>query len=204
MPDKPGIYLRGGIKTSFDDEGSEIGERELVVATDTGEIGTQAGWIDPSKFSGGKVKNIYYAETSPERQDIYSQTPTVITGLSLTITPETDRSSFIIVASVNSTFTHVSSLLCYLNGTSIRNHTNNSNQAGAITTIYDGTNITSSMFSNTLQTKIDTSSHDEIIIDIRGTSSWSTGIYHMYINDRDSNDMRSISSMVIYEIERDT
>ena len=47
MPTKPGIYLRGGEKASFDEPGKEIGERELVFATDTREIGTKDGWFSP-------------------------------------------------------------------------------------------------------------------------------------------------------------
>ncbi len=61
MPDKPGIYLRGGIKSSFDEIGNEIGERELVVATDTNELGTQEGWFNPfTPTNKGKIGEIYY------------------------------------------------------------------------------------------------------------------------------------------------
>jgi hypothetical protein len=47
MPNKPGIYLRGGTRASFDEDGNEIGDREIVYATDTGEIGTYKGWFNP-------------------------------------------------------------------------------------------------------------------------------------------------------------
>ena len=47
MADKPGIYLRGGLKSSFDDPENAIEERELVYATDTGEFGTKDGWFNP-------------------------------------------------------------------------------------------------------------------------------------------------------------
>ncbi len=201
MPDKPGIYLRGGTRASFDDEANAIGDREVVMATDTGEIGTKAGWINPAKLAG-KVKNIYYAETPAERQDIYSQTPQIINGLSLTITPETENSSFIVVASISSTYTHVASLLIYKDDVSIHSHGNNTNQSGAIMTMYEGTNRTDMISSATIQGKIDTTGTNPITIDIRGTSSWGSSVYHMYINDRASNDMRGVSSMTVYEIER--
>ena len=201
-PTNPGIHLRGGpTKEFFNENGNEIDEREIVIATETGEIGTAGGWFDPSKLSGGKVKNIYFAETPAVRQDIYTQTPTVITGLSLTITPETTKSSFIVVASVVSTYTHVASLLCFVNGSSLYSHAN-TNAPGAITTIYDGDNRTDVLESSTLQAKVDTNSLNPVTIDIRATSSWSTGIYQLYINDRSSNDMRGISTMVVYEVER--
>ena len=61
-PTKPGIYLRGGIKSSFDEPENVIGYREIVVATDTGEIGTTAGWFDISipLSNSGKIGEIFY------------------------------------------------------------------------------------------------------------------------------------------------
>ncbi len=200
-PTTPGIFLRGGNKADFDGE-NDIKEREVVMAIDTGEIGTTNGWFDPFTPIVQKVKNIYYAETPAERQDIYSQTPQIITGLSLELTPTTETSSFIVTASISSTFTHVASLLCYINGVPTHSHGNNNNQSGSIMTMYEGTDEPGHISSATINAKIDTDSLDPITIDIRGTSSWSTSIYHMYINDRSSNDMRGISSMIIYEIER--
>jgi len=203
MPDKPGIFLRGGSKDSFIEPGNEIGDRELVIATDTGELGTQSGWINPLKL-GGKVKNIYYAQTPAERQDIYSDTPQIINGLSLTITPETERSTFIVAASITGTFTYVAALLIYKDGVSIYNHTGNNCQNGAIRTRYDGSNDYNRIAGETINGIIETNSTDTFTVDIRATSSWGTGVYHFYVNDRNSNDMRSISTMVVYEVERDS
>lgn len=58
MPTKPGIYLRGGDKASFSIPGNEIEEREIVIATDTGEIGTVDGWFKVGKTGIGEI---YYA-----------------------------------------------------------------------------------------------------------------------------------------------
>ena len=65
-PTKPGIYLRGGLKESFDEPGKEIGDREIVMATDTGEIGTQAGWMNPAALSG-TIGKIHYEYDSTDR-----------------------------------------------------------------------------------------------------------------------------------------
>ena len=35
---------------------------------------------------------------------------------------------------------------------------------------------------------------------VGASSSWSGSVYDLYINDRDGNDMRSISSLTAYEI----
>jgi len=201
-PTKPGLYPRGGPnKAHFDDPANAIEPREIVIAEDTGEIGTQHGWLNPAGAVGGKVKNIYFAETPAVRQTISSQTPTVIDGLSITITPETETSTFIVVASIHGTMTHVTSLLCYVNGTSLYSHSNG-NQAGSIGTYYDGTNVTTHMKNMPLNAKYNAVGLDPVTIDIRATSSWSTSVYTLYINDRAANDMRSISTMVIYEVER--
>lgn len=198
MADKTGIYLRGGTKASFSDVGNEIGSREIVFATDTKEIGTPGGWIS----SGGKVKNIYYTETPAERQDIYSNDPTIINGLSMTITPETEESTFIIVANVSSTFTYVASLLCFVNGVSLHSHENNSSAHGSIATVYRGNNDTNQMISVPLHARYDASGIEDITVDIRAVSNWEGNAKHMYINDRASNDMRTVSTMIIYEVQR--
>ena len=64
MPTKPGIYLRGGDKESFKIPGKEIGDREIVIATDTGEIGTTNGWFNPFAPSPGSVGKIDYQYNS--------------------------------------------------------------------------------------------------------------------------------------------
>lgn len=67
MPTKPGIYLRGGTKASFSNSGNEIEEREIVIATDTNEIGTIAGWFNPFAPGAGAIGEIYYAYDSTTR-----------------------------------------------------------------------------------------------------------------------------------------
>lgn len=67
MPSKPGIYLRGGTRASFEDVNNEIGDREIVIATDTGEIGTKAGWFDPFATGHGAIGEIYYQTDSTTR-----------------------------------------------------------------------------------------------------------------------------------------
>lgn len=200
-PTKPGIYLRSGSKASFSEAGKEIQDREIVISSDTGEIGTPTGWVNPAKL-GGKVKNIYYAETPAERQDIYSTDPVIINGLSMTLTPETEKSAFIITAAVSSTFTYVASLLCFVNGTSLHSHGNNNNEQGSISTKYNGSNNTGLISTMPIQARYDATGTDDVTIDIRGTSGWGGSTYHMYINDRGDNDMRSISTMIVYEVER--
>ena len=67
MPTKPGVYLRGGTRTSFDDVGNEIEDREIVIATDTGEIGTKAGWFNPFSAGKGTIGEIFFAYDKIER-----------------------------------------------------------------------------------------------------------------------------------------
>jgi hypothetical protein len=67
MPTKPGIYLRGGDKASFELEGNEIEEREIVYATDTGEIGTYKGWFNPYNIGSGTIGVIDFQYDSATR-----------------------------------------------------------------------------------------------------------------------------------------
>ena len=67
MPSKPGIYLRGGTKESFSDAGNEIEAREMVIATDTGEIGTEKGWFDPFGLGSGTIGKIDFQSDSISR-----------------------------------------------------------------------------------------------------------------------------------------
>ncbi len=67
MPTKPGIYLRGGNKSTFEEPGKEIGERELVYAIDTKEIGTIDGWFDPFMIGRGAIGVINYQFDSTQR-----------------------------------------------------------------------------------------------------------------------------------------
>jgi hypothetical protein len=62
--DKPGIFLRGMEKALFDLPENAIGERELVYAIDTGEIGTRGGWIGVDAI-GRKASIPLAALTSP-------------------------------------------------------------------------------------------------------------------------------------------
>jgi hypothetical protein len=196
MASKPGIYLRGGAKDDFNDPGHEIGDRELVIATDTMELGTSNGFFIP----GGKVRNVYFAQTPAERQEITSSEPVVIDGLSLNITPEFQNSSFIVTATVLGTFTYTSSLLVYLNGANIASHDSNNVYQGSLVTTYHGNNTTNNMYSYNLQAMISPQTTQPITIDIRALSHWGTSTYTTYINDRAGNDMRCVSSMVVYEV----
>ena len=67
MPTKPGIYLRGGTRSSFDDLGNEIEDREIVIATDTGEIGTTSGWFNPFSSGSGTIGVIDFQKDEIDR-----------------------------------------------------------------------------------------------------------------------------------------
>jgi hypothetical protein len=71
---------------------------------------------------------------------------------------------------------------------------------GAYTTSYIGTGTTSYMMSYSIFGRYVASTMNEFTIDIRAVSSWNGSSSTLYINDRDSNDMRSISNMIVYEV----
>jgi len=197
-PTTPGLYPRRGPKASFSDANS-VQPGELVLSTDTDEIGTEHGW-QGGKNAGGKLLSAYFLETPAQRQTIESSTPVSVIGLSITVTPEYEDSMFIIQANVLSTFRHVASMFIYINGEKQMTHAN-SNEDGANNTIYYGSNSNSYLYPVVIQGRHFATSKDPVTIEIRMLSAWANTVYPLYVNDRSENDMRGVSTMIVQEIK---
>jgi hypothetical protein len=170
-------------------------------------IGGTAG-TDGIKFPDGsqqnfaaKCINTYFAITPATRQLISSTTPQVITGLSITLTPKSTNSKFLIMAIVNGTARYVSSVLVYRNGSKVLTHGGNSNESGSNATVYFGDNDNGRMKQMHVHYMDSPNTTASVTYDIRFTSGWGGGTYGAYINDRSSNDMRSPSTLTIMEFE---
>ncbi|MCK5584237.1 MAG: hypothetical protein KAI33_10610, partial [Elusimicrobiales bacterium] len=198
----------GGDEGIFVDASGNVG----IGTTGPGQKLTVAGTIESTsggiKFpdattqvTSGKVINTYFVMTAATRQTIASTTPQIITGLSVTLTPVSTNSKFMILAVVNGNLNYVSSVLIYQGGTKLLSHTGNTNEAGAQATRYtsDGNNggYISQMIINYVDSPATTSS---ITYDVRMTSGWSGTSYTSYANDRADNDMRTPSTLMIMEI----
>lgn len=178
-----------------------IGESGTVKIDDKLEVKSDLILSDGSvQKRAGKLINSYFVITPATRQTISGTTPVLITGLSITLTPFSVNSKFLIMAIINGNHPHVASSYIYKNGLSILSHTGNSAKSGAQCTTYSGITATSYMYSNQINYMDEPATVAEITYDIRHMSGWAgTASYQNYVNDRDTNDMRTPSTLTILE-----
>jgi len=151
----------------------------------------------------GGVFAPHFATTPATRQTISSLTPVAVTGLSITITPKSASSKFLIMAVINGSMTWVSSSLIYRNGSPVLTHTGNSNEPGSQATTYiggaaDNTTYMLQHVINYVDAPVTTTA---VTYDVRCTSGWAGTVTPLYINDRSTSggDMRTPSTLTIIE-----
>ena len=77
---------------------------------------------------------------------------------------------------------------------------NNNVGSGSIATTYIGDDTDGHMMNTMIQYMDMPNTTNPCTYSVGVSSSWSGGNRNLYINDRDSNDMRSICSLAAYEI----
>ena len=150
----------------------------------------------------GQVMQLRYAQTPATRYLVRSQNLTAIPNLEVTIQPSHTNSKILLFAMVNSTATHVSTLGFLRNNSILTNGvTSNTNvSSGSIATTYHGDSTEGHMINRQIMYMDMPNTTNPITYTVGASSSWNGSLYNLYINDRDSNDMRSISSLVAVEI----
>ncbi|HLP19292.1 MAG TPA: hypothetical protein VK174_03290 [Chitinophagales bacterium] len=168
-------------------------------------IGGVSG-TDGLKFPDGSLQKFastlvgsYFAITPTTIQNITSITPVEITGLTITITPKSASSKFLIMAVVNGTMSYVVSTVLYRNGSNILSHASNSNEPGSIVTTYEGganNDVMRQQYFNYLDSPNTTSA---VTYSVRHTSGWAGGAVLTQVNNRNSVDMATPSTLTILE-----
>ena len=133
-----------------------------------------------------------------------ADTDSTIPDLSVTITPTRSTSKIIVGAHISHNGRHVTSFGFKKDGTILTaglNSANNNNSAYAVTTLYDGNDVSNYLYQTSF-TYADTSVVPGLPVTytVAGTASWGGTVRDLFINDRDGGDMRSISSMFVMEI----
>lgn len=148
----------------------------------------------------GRVIQVRHARTPATRYTIAAQDLQAIPGLEIHFTPLRSNSLIRLTAMVNGMANYVETVGFLRNGSPIVNNTNvNSN--GSILTTYDGGPIDADYIHGRYIEFYDSvNGAPSITYSVGVSSSWNGTVYTTYINDRVSNDMRSISSMTIWEI----
>lgn len=162
--------------------------------------------VNTQVFGAGAILQVAYTETQ-DRQIISSHELAPITGLQTTITPRKANSKFLLQAMISNNAKYVSSygFMRFINSswTAIGGATTaNANASNTIATTYDG-NSTDSFMYNTYISHLHTPTYSlgqSLVFTAGACSSWLGTLYNLRINDRDTNDMGSMSSLTIFEI----
>jgi hypothetical protein len=154
--------------------------------------------------SGNTVNTVVQVATvyNQDRQSVYSDNLAAIPNLSLSFTPMFATSKILIMAMLNGNSQHVTTYGILRNGTPVGGAGNNNTNvtAGSLLTVYYGQDVASNMYGQHLQ-YLDTAGTTSAITYAAAVSaSWGGTIRTAYINDRDTNDMRSGSSLIVMEI----
>jgi hypothetical protein len=163
---------------------------------------------EPEDPPEGTVLQYFHDVTPPTRYTLsannLSDAGAVIPDLSVTITPTRSTSKIIIGAHISHNGRHVTSFGFQKAGSILTAglpSSNNTNTQYAVMTFYDGADISGNLYQSSF-TYADTSVVPGIPVTytVAGTASWSGSVRDLLINDRDTNDMRGISSMFVMEI----
>jgi len=173
------------------------GSGTIYVGSGSSLVGVDAG----SLYAPGQIIQTQHAQCAAVRYSIASADISAIPDLSVTFTPKLSTSKILLTAVFNTNALHVSTWGFLKNGSVIYTNTN-TNSAGSIATTYHNTATTSTDYMHNISIHFwDTAgTTSAITYQAAGCASWAGTTYTLFINDRNSNDMRSISSMTVQEI----
>ena len=150
----------------------------------------------------GQIMQMRYSQTPATRYLINSSNLSPIPNMEVTIQPSHTNSKVLLVAMINATSRHVFSAgFLRNNGVLTSGLNGNTNVgSGSVATQYTGDDQDGLMWNIFIQYMDMPNTTNPCTYSVGVSSSWSGGNRNLYINDRDSNDMRSISSLTAYEI----
>ena len=158
--------------------------------------------ILPGDIIQMKYDQFTSGQTIADTQDI-TDGNALISGLNIVMYPKRSNSIIVLEAHIHHSHSYVVSFGFIVNGTAAVSLSGNTNSSGSNVTQYHGTNDTGQC-SVTSWKVSPTNPGAGTRMDIRvgATASWSGDdtSYTLYINDRGSQDMSSLSSITAYEI----
>ena len=150
----------------------------------------------------GQIMQMRYSQTPATRYLIQSQDLSPIPNLEVTIQPSHTNSKVLLVAMINSNARHVTSFgFLRNNGTLTSGLSGNSNVgSGSVATTYHDADRSGDMYNCVIQYMDMPNTTNPCTYSVGVSASWGGSVRDLYINDRSSSDMRSISSLTAYEI----
>lgn len=176
---------------------------DTTTAEDIGALPNTTIPADIGAAAANAIPSVYFAITPAIRQTITSITPVKVDGLTITVTPKSVNSKFLITAIVNGSMTYVSNSLIFRNGAPILTHTGNNNEPGSQATTFIGSNAADYMLQHIMNYMDAPQTTEPVTYDVRCTAGWAGTAYTLYINDRSTSDMRTPSTLTIIEFEGD-
>ena len=169
-------------------------------------IENAASWFimggEDNDLGEGQVVQTRYAQTPPTRYLIRSANLVAIPSLEVTIQPSHTSSKILLLAMVNSNAIHVNTCGFLRNNSILTDGLagNTNVSSGSISTTYAGESTESHMMNKFMMYMDHPNTTNPQTYSVGAASSWSGSTYNLYINDRDGQDMRSISSLIAVEI----
>ena len=160
-----------------------------------------ASWFllggEDNDIGEGQVMQVRYSQTPASRYLLRNNNLTPIPDLEVTIQPSHTNSKILLMAMINSNARHVTSFGFLRNNGIITNGlSGNTNVgSGSVATTYHNRDTGGDMFNCFIQYMDMPNTQNPTTYSVGASASWSGGTRDLYINDRDSNDMRSISSL---------
>ncbi len=165
-----------------------------------------ASWFllggEDNDIGEGQVMQVRYSQTPASRYLLRNNNLTPIPDLEVTIQPSHTNSKILLMAMINSNARHVTSFGFLRNNGIITNGlSGNTNvSSGSVATTYHNRDTGGDMFNCFIQYMDMPNTQNPTTYSVGASASWGGGTRDLYINDRDSNDMRSISSLIAMEV----
>ena len=143
-----------------------------------------------------------FASTPPDRYLVRSNELAQIPNLEVSIAPTHTNSKIVLIAMVVSNARHVSSFGFFRDGNLITNGlSGNTNVgSGSVATSYYGEDDGGRVRPIPVHYHDTPGTTNAVTYTVGASASWSGSIRDLYINDRDSNDMRSVSTLLALEV----
>ena len=165
-----------------------------------------ASWFilggEENDLKEGEVVQAKFASTPPNRYLIRDNNLTQIPDLEVSIAPTHTNSKIVLMAMITGNARHVTSFGFFRDGNLITSGLNgNSNvSSGSVATTYTGDDTSDHMYSWPVNYHDTPGTTNAVTYTVGASASWGGSIRDLYINDRGSNDMRSVSTLLALEV----
>lgn len=157
-------------------------------------------------YAPGSVVQVVTATSGFVNQTINSATPVALSGLSVDITPKFATSKILIEGVISASWSYVSGLHIYKNGSDLVPSHSGVTQSSGSTAVWihyqssQENDRPNQVFPFPVLYWDSPGTTSTITYDFRANSGWAGGAVAFYLNNRSSDDMRSSSYMKVTEI----